>query len=184
MSSRKGYKQIAKRYAQALFDALQENKGNLESLYAQSKVLLKVFDHDVQYVFLDPSLADSVKIEWLKEVATKMLLPDQMTNLLTVLVQNRRFAVIQEVLEDIIGLCEESLNIQKVHYTFAQKPEPQLVQDLNKSLETATRKKVTAQYEEDPSILAGVVVQIGNNIIDASLKARLMEFQHSLTQGV
>ena len=54
---------------------------------------------------------------------------------------------------------------------------------LVKKLETMTGKKIEPMYYTDPSILGGVVIQIGDQVIDGSLKRQIRNMEHALLQG-
>ena len=99
------------------------------------------------------------------------------------LVDRRREAAITEAVENFIDLARAAQNIEVAKIRVIKPLTAEEETALVKKLETMTGKKIEPMYYTDPSILGGVVIQIGDQVIDGSLKRQIRNMEHALLQG-
>ena len=142
-----------------------------ESVY--SKYSQAMFDIAQSDNSLDTVLAD------MKTVRTVMRENEN----LYVMVDRRREAAITEAVENFIDLARAAQNIEVAKIRVIKPLTAEEETALVKKLETMTGKKIEPMYYTDPSILGGVVIQIGDQVIDGSLKRQIRNMEHALLQG-
>ncbi|MBF1348614.1 MAG: ATP synthase F1 subunit delta, partial [Megasphaera micronuciformis] len=98
-------------------------------------------------------------------------------------VDRRREAAITEAVENFIDLARAAQNIEVAKIRVIKPLTAEEETALVKKLETMTGKKIEPMYYTDPSILGGVVIQIGDQVIDGSLKRQIRNMEHALLQG-
>jgi len=164
---------IAERYAQALME-LKNYEEISSDLKAVEQVLLQ--NSDFLTVLNSPSFGQDEKKALLDEVFTPYL-GEKTMNFLKVLIENSRFASFHEVLKAYFKKLDVFNNIVNVEVTSAVELNENLKNKLNKKLEQKLEKNIRFEFKVDSSILAGLVIKIGDKIIDTSLKTRLEQFE-------
>lgn len=89
------------------------------------------------------------------------------------MVDRRREAPITEAVENFIDLARAAQNIEVAKIRVIKPLTAEEETALVKKLEAITGKKIEPMYYTDPSILGGVVIQIGDQVIDGALKRQI-----------
>lgn len=102
---------------------------------------------------------------------------------LYVIIDRRREAAIMAAIDGYIDLYRSAQNIEvaKIHVVKELTAEEEA--KLIAGLEKMTGKKIDPLYYIDPSIIGGVVIQIGDRLIDGSLERQLRDMKHTLLQA-
>lgn len=103
-------------------------------------------------------------------------------NLVQLLVQNRRLSVLPEIREMFERLKEEHEGQVEATVTSAMALSDAQLQALSARLEAKYRRKIVAKVVVDRSLIGGVKVQVGDEVIDASLRGRLDAMAQTLVQ--
>ena len=159
-------KLISKTYGDALFEvAAEEDK--LESHLEEVEAVLDVLKENEEYIKIIgyPRIPVEEKKAMI-ESAFKDKVSDDMVGFLTVIVEKGRFSKIEEILNYFV---------ERVHE--AQK---KAVED--KLLTTTQYKKIIAKYSVDESLIGGMVIRIGDRIVDSSVKTKLETMARELSK--
>ncbi|PID15153.1 MULTISPECIES: F0F1 ATP synthase subunit delta [unclassified Sporosarcina] len=171
---------IAKRYAVALFEAAQEKQQTL-SVQADLKELQKVFADEKQFdeLLISPKFSIEKKKELIGQLfngANQLVL-----NTLYVLIDAGRIEEIGNLIEDFQELANEASGVAeaKVYSTRLLSVEE------STAISTAFAHKVGKQSLHieniiDPSLIGGIRLQIGNQIYDSSVSAKLARLERQL----
>ncbi|MEK6597366.1 MAG: F0F1 ATP synthase subunit delta, partial [Gemmatimonadota bacterium] len=79
-----------------------------------------------------------------------------------------------------LGLLDIKFNRVRAGVTLARRPDDSLKAVIVAALERQVGKEVIATFSEDPSILGGVVVRVGNRVLDGSVKRRVTRLRRQL----
>jgi F-type H+-transporting ATPase subunit delta len=172
---------LARRYARALLE-LAEEAGQLEPTGRQLTSLAEAWGESpaLQDAFDNPAVSVAQRRAILEQIAQKLGLSPLVRHTALLLSDRRRLRYLPEVTAAFERLAEQKAGRIRAEVTTASAmPEPYF-QELQKALEAATGKKVTLIKKEDPSLIGGVVTQVGDKIFDGSLRARLSELQEEL----
>ena len=168
-------KLISKTYGDALFEvAAEEDK--LESHLEEVEAVLDVLKENEEYIKIIgyPRIPVEEKKAMI-ESAFKDKVSDDMVGFLTVIVEKGRFSKIERVHEaEKIGTAEIK---SAVELSEAQK---KAVED--KLLTTTQYKKIIAKYSVDESLIGGMVIRIGDRIVDSSVKTKLETMARELSK--
>ncbi len=164
---------IARRYAQALsllsLNLLDELSSVLNILSTSS---------DLKSFLLNPIVVVSDKKEILESVFADF--SQDIKNFLCVLVEKNRFSYLDSIVQEYSSILDEKNNIKRVEVFSAV----ELLEDEKNNLIDKLQRKmscdVKAQYSIDESILAGLVIKIGDKVIDNSLKTRFEGLKRQL----
>jgi F-type H+-transporting ATPase subunit delta len=172
---------VAERYARAIFE-LGEQSGQV-TVFAEH--LRKFNDtlsgnQELFSVLLNPVLPEETRDRVISAVASRLALNLTATNAIRLLGQRQRLRALPEITERVVALADEKNSVVRVTVTSARLLSDSYVQRLTRELEQSTGKRVMLERREDPSLIAGIVTQIGDNTIDGSLKGRLDDYQQRL----
>jgi F-type H+-transporting ATPase subunit delta len=169
---------IARPYADALFKAssndLEGTAGWLEQLatIASSPQLLQFA--------ADPKVS-SEQVFGLVSGLTSHVLPDAGKNFLRAVIDNGRIAVLPEVAAQYRALQNtKSGSSDAVIYSAFPIDEAGL-RDLGVALERRFGRRLSSRVEHDPSLIGGIRVVVGDEVLDTSVKARLEQMKAALT---
>jgi len=175
---------IAKRYAKALFSLGVKEK--LVDQYGQE------LDAFVQLMAQLPDLGDALRNPMYPETARKSLfasvadkagLTPLIRSYLNLLIEKRRLANLGEITEYYHRLIDEHQNIARAQVMAATKLDEKAVADIAKSLEKLTGKKVVVEFQVAPELIGGVVAQIGDLVLDGSVRRQLLNFKETMKRG-
>jgi F-type H+-transporting ATPase subunit delta len=165
---------VARPYAEATFRAALD-KGSLAGA-ADGLALLAAIaaDERVRSVMSDPRVSHAQKKDLFASIAGDRL--DQVTrNLLGVLVDNRREELIGAIAQEFDALKREHERVVKARITSAQPLSDAQRGDIVAALERRYGKKVEAELDVDPELLGGARVQVGDQVIHASVRDALAQ---------
>jgi len=171
---------IAKRYATALFEvAKQEN--NVSAVEEELKSVVAALNADpaIQRFLGFPNIAAAKKIELLKNaLAGKVSQP--VLNTLDLLVERGRQDAIAQVSEAYSRIAGEALmQADATVYTAKPLSEVELAK-VEAQFGAIVGKRIRATQVEDPSLLGGVKVRIGDRLYDGSLSGKLARLEKAL----
>jgi F-type H+-transporting ATPase subunit delta len=172
---------VARPYAEAAFEAALDRK-SLGST-AESLQLLAAIARNEQMrsVLSDPRVSAAKKKELFADVSGGKL-DEVARNLLGLLVDNHREILLGEIDEQFEALKRDHDRVVKAHITSAQPLNDQQRADIVGALERRYGKKVEAEVDVDPQLLGGARVQVGDQVIHASVRDALAQMAAALSR--
>jgi F-type H+-transporting ATPase subunit delta len=104
-------------------------------------------------------------------------------NFLNLLIENHRMPVIFRIRQEFGRLWDEENQTLPVEITSAIELDQATTESLGKTIGERAGRKVTLAARVDPDILGGIVVRVGNSILDASIRNRLEQLRRHVAQG-
>lgn len=176
-------KLVSKVYGDALFSlAVEEEK--LEALWKEAAMVAETIgaNPDFLSVICHPEMTQEKKLSVLDEVF-KEALSDEMMGLFHVLVKKGRIGEIVSVLDYFVSQVNEYLGIGMVDvFTPLPLSEEQKEQIENKLLEVSEYETLGMDYHIDESLLGGMVIRIGDRILDNSIRSKLDAMSRQLSK--
>ena len=169
----------AKRYARAIFDLGVESNANLDEWSRAVDTMAQFMsDPEVRRVLENSRVAQDAKLHLIEAALSD--LPQLPLNLARLLVRKSRTALAMQLSAEFQALVAVREGIEHVRATTAVTLNEQERQDLVQRLEAQTGKKVLLETDVNPSMVGGLVVQIGDRLIDASTRAHLAALRENL----
>lgn len=176
-------KLVSKTYGEALFEVAVEN-GTVDSLLEEVEAVLELLNANEEYVKLltHPKLPAEEKVSLLEQ-AFKGKLSDDLVGFLVTVVGKGRFREIQSILSYFVDMVREHQGIGVADVTSAiTLTEKQQTEIVDRLLATTSYKKFIMHYDVDPSLIGGVVIRIGDRVVDSSIRTKLSQMGKELSQ--
>jgi len=164
--------EIARVYAAALFEAAKDN-GKLDEIHEQ---LGEVADaiaeiHDLQVFLFSPYFSTAEKREGLANAISGA--EPELVNFLELLAEKHRMPAVFRIRDRFEELWAEENKRLDVTVTSAVELDESVIEHVGSEIEKQTDRKVELHSEVDPDILGGLVLRVGNMVLDASLRSKL-----------
>ncbi|HKS05834.1 MAG TPA: ATP synthase F1 subunit delta [Gemmatimonadaceae bacterium] len=171
---------IARNYAQTLLELATKSK----QVDAFAGLINGVADAVRSDPILDrflraPQVAEVAKRDVLRKALTGKA-PATFVRFMEKLVSNRRQTLVSEIAVEFANLVDAAQGRVHATVTVARKPADGDAAALSKRLSQALGKEVVAHLTVNPAILGGVVVRIGDTVMDGSVRRRLGALRHAL----
>lgn len=168
--------ELARVYARALF-AVALEQGRLDVLRGQLGQFADALEEhrELAVFFFSPYFSTREKqqsLERLLEGAEEIFL-----NFLALLIENHRMPVIFRIRQEYERLWDEHNRTLPVEVTSAIALDQQTTESLGRAIGERTGRRVALVARVDPDILGGVIVRVGNSILDASIRNRLEQLR-------
>ena len=175
-------KLVSKTYGDALFElSLEEKKEDL--LFEEAKTFLEVIQNDDELVkfMKHPKIVKEDKIKTGKNIFDDHF-SKEFAGFLLVLIQKDRFSEVEKILEYFIGRMKEHKKIG-VAYVFAAVAlsDAQKEKVTARLLETTDYESFEMNYTVDETLLGGMVIRVGDRVVDTSIKNKLRELSKQLS---
>ena len=175
---------IADRYAQALFEVGEETQTTSE-LYQELSELVDIFNENKDlYNFLKSPLFGREDKKNVMQNIFKNQLSNSMNNFLKLVIDKDRISAIENLKESYKSLLNDKNNILEGTAITAVKLSEKEIKDLEKNLSIKYNKNVTLNNIVDETILGGVLVKLGNEEIDGTVRTRLSKMKNQLSQVI
>jgi F-type H+-transporting ATPase subunit delta len=171
----------AKRYAMAAFELAQEHNDTDAWLSAVRQIGEFMGDPEVRRVLENTRVSQEPK-QRLIEAALGDL-PVLPLNLARLLVRKNRTALAVDIAEQFEQLLDEQRGVAHARATTAVPLSDADRNALSQRLAQQTGGEVVLETSVDPELLGGVVVQIGDRLIDASTRSKLRALRDNLTRA-
>lgn len=164
--------EIARVYANAVYevaddrdgvDRLREELGQLDDAMTDSR--------DLRIFLTSPYISTQEKQQGARTAITEA--DEVLVNLLDVLIENHRVAVLPRIRRLVDERWAEEHKQLAVHVTSAVELGDERIAQLGDDIGQKTGREVTITSTVDPDIIGGIVLRVGNSILDASVRNRL-----------
>lgn len=174
-------KLVSKTYGDALFETCME-MGSLDQMYEEVKAVLEILktDDDLNKFMNHPKVIKEDKIKVIEE-SFKGHVSKELVGLMTLVVGKGRYAEMASIFEYFIDLVKKEKKIGKVHVTTAFELKDAQKADVEKRiLDTTVYKSLEMDYAVDESLIGGMVIRIGDRVVDSSIRTQLYELSKEL----
>ena len=174
--------EIAEVYSRSLFEVASEHDV-LDRVRDELGEFADALDEsrDLQIFFFSPYFSSKEKKEGIEQAVTEA--DEHFVHFLELLAERHRLPAIFRIRREYDRMWSEENKLVAVSVTTAVKLDQQIVEDIGKRIEQQTGKRIELSSTVDPGIVGGLVLQVGNMVMDASLKARLERLRKQVARG-
>ena len=174
-------KLVSKVYGDALFEAARE-VGRMDDMYEEVLELQKLLqaNEELQKMMENPKVIREDK-ENVIETVFRGRISDEIVELMKLMIAKGRYSNIESVFDYFIGLVKEEKKIGIAYVTTAvELTDGQKDEIVRRLLETTRYESFEMNYAVDASLIGGMVIRIGDRVVDSSIKTKLYELSKSL----
>ena len=174
-------KLISKTYGGALYElAVEENKVDsfMEEIQALQQILTE--NKELQSLMNHPKIIKEEKLQVIRNIFEGRM-DKELLGFLSLIITKDRYDEIDNILQYFLDEVKELKGIGVAYVTTAETlREEQKQQIVVKLLSTTKYEQMEMHYTEDKSVIGGMVIRIGDRIVDSSIKTKLEELQKQL----
>jgi len=172
---------IARPYAQALYAAAKVSLPGLQTTAENVKLLAELLGMaDARQALSDPRFTNQQRCELVKDSLKDVTLDAHLTNLIAMLVANKRLLLMPEIAEQFQALKDRSEGIAQAEIASAFPLSDEQVSELITVLEPKFKLKLKPHVTVDNSLIGGVRVVVGDYVLDTSVQAQLNRLRDAL----
>jgi ATP synthase F1 delta subunit len=174
--------ELAEVYARSLFEVARE-QGKLDELREQLGQFADALNsnRELAVIFFSPYFSTKEKEDALERILDGA--DEVFVNFLKVLIENHRMPVIFRTRQQFERMWERENQMLAVEITSAIELDQDTTESLARRIGERTKRKVRLAAHVDPDILGGIVLRVGNSILDASIRNRLEQLRRHVAQG-
>lgn len=174
---------VARNYADTLL-ALARKQGGVEAVHEYSRAIEQVTEvlrnePRVRHFLETPRVSAEAKKEALR-ASFGGRVPEMFLRFLLVVVEKRRQALLLEIAVAYHQRVDELLGRVRADIALAQEPDEPLRDELVRALEGRLGRTVVPTFRVDPSLIGGVVIRVGDEVYDGSLRHQLTALRRRL----
>ena len=185
MSSKKNFSESATyRYALALYELGKENS-ELDKIENQSKDLLNLLKNnlDFQHVAKDLTIKKNEQISAIRIISEKFSFSKIFSKFLCFLASKRRFFFLEKILKSFLDICSKKRGEIKAKLRSSKELNLSEIENIQKELSEDFTSKVKLDYMHDPSLIGGLIIQVGSIMIDTSIKNKLKQLEIKMIEA-
>ena len=174
--------EIAAVYARSLFEVAKE-QDKLDEIREQLSQFADTLSEtrELQVFFFSPYFSTQEKEDGLDRTISDA--DPIFLNFLKLLVQNHRMPVVFRVRRAYDELWEEENKLLPVRVTSAVELDENTVRQIGDRISEQTGRRVELSAHVEPDILGGIVVRVGNAVLDASVRNRLEQLRKQVARA-
>jgi F-type H+-transporting ATPase subunit delta len=174
--------EIASVYARSLFEVAQE-RDKLDTVRDELGEFADAMNasRELQVFLFSPYFSTNEKVEGLDKAISGA--DETIVNFLELLIEKHRMPAIFRIRAEFDRLWEEENKLLPVQVTSAVELSKDTVKQIGDRIAEQTDRKVELSSIVDPDILGGIVVRVGNSVLDASIRNRLENFRKQVARA-
>ncbi len=174
--------EIAQVYSRSLFEVASE-QDKLDDIRSELGEFADALEcnRELQTFFFSPYFSTQEKQDGLHSAVTDA--DETLVNFLELIIEKHRMPVIFRVRRQFDERWEEENQLLRVQVTSAIELDESVMEQIGERVEEQTNRRVELASNVDPDILGGLVVQVGNSIVDASIRTRLHQLRKHVARA-
>lgn len=174
-------KLVSKTYGDALFETAVETQ-RVDDFFTEAQGILTVLreNQELSRLMNHPQIVKEEKMQLIEEIF-KGRVSDEMVGLMRMLVEKGHFGEMGDVFTYFIHEIKEYKNIGTVYVTSAAElSDEQKRRVEERLLETTKYVSFEMHYKTDTSLIGGMVIRIGDRVVDSSIRTKLYKLSKEL----
>lgn len=174
---------IARRYARALFELAKE-AGKVSEVTRELGAFAAAYETSGEFREVDslPSLTGDDRRKIVESLGQHLAASDLTIRTVAMIAERQRLSLLPDLVGVVEDMADEHLGVLRGTVTSAVELDTAYRAKLKKKIEESTGKRVLLTFEEDERLIAGIVTQIGDRVIDGSVRGKLNKLAESLRQ--
>jgi F-type H+-transporting ATPase subunit delta len=162
-------------------DVLYPEKAEAGLQQLQSFAALLAEQPDARSFLENPTIGDR-RNRILKEISDALSFDRRVANFVIILADRNRLPLLEDVIREYQNLLDDRMGVVRARVSAARPLDPVQHRELSDKLEQITGKQVRMEVSIDPSLIGGVIAQVGSTIYDGSVRRQLQAFKSRLVE--
>ena len=174
----------AKSYSQALFELSSEDK-NLDDIEKNVTSVLKLINEskDFNSLIKDPTHKREDQLNVINLIFEKFNLNNLLKKFLNFLIIKRRFFYVEKILKDFMIICSKNRGEISAKLTVAKELNENEINRIKNELSKNFGSDVKLNYNYDPDLIGGLIMQVESVMIDTSIKNKLQKIENKMIEA-
>jgi ATP synthase F1 delta subunit len=174
--------EIAEVYSRALFEAAKEN-GVLDRVHDELGEFADALgsERNLQIFLFSPYFSSEEKKQGIARIVEDA--DPRLFNFLELLAERHRMPALFRIRRDFDAMWAEENKLLPVTVTSAVELDQGIVEEIGREIEQQTGQRVELSSNVDPDVLGGLVVRVGNLVLDATVRNRLEQLRKQVTKA-
>lgn len=170
---------VARIYAEAVF-LIASEKNKQEEFEKDLEEMKSIFSSnlELQKIFISPVIPAKVKHNIVNSIFNSM--PEDIVNLLHVLVRNHREKMLNYIFEEYLKILDAQNKVLNVELYSAAKLTGEQKDNLTRELKEVLKSKIKIEEKIYPDLIGGIIVKTDDRVIDGSLRNYIEKFKEKL----
>ncbi len=185
MSKNKNFSDTAaSRYSLALYELAEENK-YVQEIEDQSSALVKLIDQSEEFesIIRNPTNKKEDQINVINKIAENYNFNILLKNFLCFLVEKKRLFFLKNILRKFVDICSQKRGEVKARLEAAKQLSNEEIVKIKDEISKDFTNKVKLEYKYNPSLIGGLIIQVGSVMIDTSIKNKLKKLENKMIEA-
>ena len=171
-------------YATALYELSKESSDlvNVENGMKNLKKLLVESD-DFKEMVLSPTVSKEEKKNVMFAISEQSNFSTILKNFLGFLAIKNRLFFLNKIVESFLNLVSNNKGELKANVVSSKKLSVQEQEKIQIELSESFKSKINIEYKHDPTLIAGLIIQVGSIMVDASIKTKLKKLEKNMLEA-
>ena len=172
------------RYSLALYELAKESNV-LDEIEKHSFSIIKLISSSEEFNSLikDPTNQKEDQLNAILKISENYKLNNLLTKFLSFLTIKRRLFFVEKILKNFIKICSKKRGEIVAKLTAAKELNDNEVNKIKEELAKNFSSKIKLQYKFDPSLIGGLIIQVGSTMIDTSIKNKLQQLENKMKEA-
>jgi len=170
-------------YALALYELAKENS-DLDQTEKEMKNLNKLLkeNSDFKDMILNPTIPREEKKNVIFEICSKNQFSETLKKFLAFISEKNRLFFLGKIIESFLILISKSKGELKAKLISSKELSPEEQKKIQTDLSTNFKSSLNIDYKYDPSLIAGLIIQVGSVMVDTSIKTKLKKLEKNMLE--
>ena len=185
MSKNKGFSGTSvSRYSLALFELAEESNSTKE-IENQSFSIIDLISNseELKYFIKNPTNNKEDQQKTIIKISEQFKFNQLLTKFLCFLISKRRFFYVEKILKDFVETCSKKRGEIKAEIVAAKKMNENEINSIKDDLAKSFDSKIKLYFKNDPSLIGGLIIQVGSTMIDTSIKNKLQKIESKMIEA-
>ena len=171
------------RYSLALYELAEENNSTKE-IEEQSFSLIDLISKskELKYFIKNPTNNKEDQQKAIIKISKQFKLNQLLTKFLCFLISKRRFFYVEKIIKDFTETCSKKRGEIKAELIAAKEMKENEINSVKNDLVKSFDSKIKLNFKNDPSLIGGLIIQVGSTMIDTSIKNKLKKIENKMIE--
>ena len=171
-------------YSQALYELSKEDN-SLEIIEKEISAILKLLleNKDFKRLIKDPTIKEKELSSTINAISDKFGFNLLLIKFLNFLITKRRLFYLEHILKDFLSICSKQRGEVSAKLVSSKDLSESEINKIKEELSKNFASNINLSYKFDPSLIGGLVIQIGSIMIDTSIKSKLQQIENKMIEA-